>query len=157
MKKKNLLLFAALALSASAGAQEVVTVTSTDGKKEFDKGQITTFTFDGPAVILHRSGNQEPEEYMMSDIVEITFSLATGFDNVKMGETNITVSAERGTGILRINGTEPGKIYNVAVYDAAGRIVWNDKQWQGQTIDFSGKPAGVYILNINNTTLKFRK
>ena len=51
MKKKNLLLFAALALSASAGAQEVVTVTSTDGKKEFDKGQITTFTFDGPAVI----------------------------------------------------------------------------------------------------------
>lgn len=111
MKKKNLLLFAALALSASAGAQEVVTVTSTDGKKEFDKGQITTFTFDGPAVILHRSGNQEPEEYMMSDIVEITFSLATGFDNVKMGETNITVSAERGTGILRINGTEPGKIY----------------------------------------------
>ncbi len=150
MKKKNLLLFAALALSASASAQEVVTVTSTDGKKEFDKGQITTF-------ILHRSGNQEPEEYMMSDIVEITFSLATGFDNVKMGETNITVSAERGTGILRINGTEPGKIYNVAVYDAAGRIVWNDKQWQGQTIDLSGKPAGVYILNINNTTLKFRK
>lgn len=48
MKKKNLLLFAALALSASASAQEVVTVTSTDGKKEFDKGQITTFTFDGP-------------------------------------------------------------------------------------------------------------
>lgn len=96
MKKKNLLLFAALALSASASAQEVVTVTSTDGKKEFDKGQITTFTFDGPAVILHRSGNQEPEEYMMSDIVEITFSLATGFDNVKMGETNITVSAEHG-------------------------------------------------------------
>ena len=46
---------------------------------------------------------------------------------------------------------------NVAVYDAAGRIVWNDKQWQGQTIDLSGKPAGVYILNINNTTLKFRK
>ena len=46
MKKKNLLLFAALALSASASAQEVVTVTSTDGKKEFDKGQITTFTFD---------------------------------------------------------------------------------------------------------------
>ena len=40
MKKKNLLLFAALALSASASAQEVVTVTSTDGKKEFDKGQI---------------------------------------------------------------------------------------------------------------------
>lgn len=77
MKKKNLQLFAALALSASASAQEVVTVTSTDGKKEFDKGQITTFTFDGPAVILHRSGNQEPEEYMMSDIVEITFSLAT--------------------------------------------------------------------------------
>ena len=41
MKKKNLLLFAALALSASAGAQEVVTVTSTDGKKEFDKGPST--------------------------------------------------------------------------------------------------------------------
>lgn len=48
MKKKNLLLFAALALSASAGAQEVVTVTSTDGKKEFDKGQITTFTLTAP-------------------------------------------------------------------------------------------------------------
>lgn len=40
MKKKNLLLFAALALSASAGAQEVVTVTSTDGKKEFDKVRL---------------------------------------------------------------------------------------------------------------------
>ena len=51
MKKKNLLLFAALALSASASAQEVVTVTSTDGKKEVDKGQITTFTFDGPLPI----------------------------------------------------------------------------------------------------------
>lgn len=157
MRKKNLLLFAAMALSAAASAQEVVTVTSSDGTKEFAKGTVKKFTFDGPAVVLHLGEGQEPEEYMMSDIVEITFSLTSGFENVKLGDTNITVSAERGSSLIHINGTDPAKTYNVAVYDAAGRVVWNDKQWRGQTVDLSGKPAGVYILNINNTTFKFRK
>lgn len=157
MKKKDLLLLAALAFSGSVCAQEVVTVTTDDNKQEFAKGEVRTFTFDGPAIIINRNGGAEPEEYMMDDVKEITFSLTSGFNNVRMGESNITVTAERGTGILHINGTEPGKTYDVAVYDAAGRIVWNDKQWNGQAVDLSQKPAGVYILNINNTTLKFRK
>ena len=93
----------------------------------------------------------------MDDITEITFSLTSGFTNVRMGETGITVSAERGTGVLHINGTKPGQTYDVAVYDAAGRTVWSDKKWSGQAVDLSGKPAGVYILNINNTTFKFSK
>lgn len=77
---------------------------------------------------------------MMSDIVEITFSLATGFDNVKMGETNITVSAERGTGILRINGTEPGKIYNVAVYDAAAVLSGTTSSGRARPSIFRASP-----------------
>lgn len=157
MKKKNLLLFAALALTTSVSAQEVVTVTSSDGKQEFAKGEVRTFTFDGPALVINRHNGAEPEEYMMDDITEITFSLTSGFTNVRMGETGITVSAERGTGVLHINGTKPGQTYDVAVYDAAGRTVWSDKKWSGQAVDLSGKPAGVYILNINNTTFKFSK
>ena len=56
--------------------------------------------------------------------------------------------------IVSVKGWDSSKTATVAIYSANGQIVDQRKGWNGADIDLSNLGRGVYILKVNNKTLK---
>ena len=56
--------------------------------------------------------------------------------------------------IIGYNNSEPAQL---SIYSLNGEEVMRIDNWQGELIDASPLSAGIYILRINTTTIKFIK
>lgn len=94
---------------------------------------------------------------LLSGVTEISFTRteASGIDNVKGDVTVPTVSGYV-AGALIISGVTEGM--NISVYNYAGAKMMSAVSAAGtNTIDVSGLRAGVYILTVGKTSVKFTK
>lgn len=94
---------------------------------------------------------------LLSGVTEISFTQteASGIDNVKGDVTVPTVSGYVG-GALIISGVTEGM--NISIYNYAGAKMMSAVSAAGtNTIDVSGLRAGVYILTVGKTSVKFTK
>lgn len=57
---------------------------------------------------------------------------------------------------LTVSGWQGGEA-TAAVYSAGGQQLMANKSWSGQPISIAALPKGVYILKINNQTIKFTR
>ena len=59
--------------------------------------------------------------------------------------------------IIRIVGYNNSEPAQLSIYSLNGEEVMRIENWQGETIDASPLSAGIYILKINTTAIKFIK
>ena len=139
MIQKQSLILASLALSAACYAQDDVTVKTVSGLKVYKMDNIESITFDGNTMKVNKNSN-ETETFNLADIVNISFDTETGVNDLKVSD-----------------GYDSSKRYSVDILNTAGAKVLGYANWRGEELNISSLTKGVYVLKINNTTLKFRK
>ena len=148
MKKR--ILFAAMGLALSAGcfaqsASDVI-IKTTSGDKTYKISEVKNLRIEGNALKVNKKTGEAADTYNFDEIKSIMFALSTGIDNARLPESNLTISSPAG-----------GKRYDVAIYDAAGKCVMRDANWQGTPINVANLSKGVFVFKINKTAIKFSK
>ena len=133
--KKQLLTIALLAgaLTASAGVNLVVSGQQQQSFAVDDSGKIGTSS--------------------LSDITKLFFSDNEG--NVTEINPDGALKFAKTGNTLKVDGlSAPADAFIVS---ASGRIVMQQKQWDGNSLDISSLTDGVYILAVGNAAFKFIK
>ena len=146
-----------MGLAACAGcfAQDDVTITLASGKKSYKVDDVKSMTFDGNKLVVTNQSDAQ-ESYNLADIVSVSFDTTSGVSGLKV-DGKLTISVKPGSDLIEIGGYDGKTKYGVAVYNLAGEKVLGTENWKGDAVDVSSLPGGVYVIKINNTTLKFRK
>ena len=114
-----------------------------------------TFTDTGFSLLLT---DNAAESYGYGKVEKITFS---DFSSIaKIGtESNLRllISPNPVDDIIRIIGYDSTEPVQLSIYLLDGEEVMRVDNWQGEPIDASLLSAGIYILRINTTTIKFIK
>ena len=90
---------------------------------------------------------QQQQSFAVGDIGKITFTESTmdvyGKDSGKIGTFSLS-------DITKL-------FFSAFIVSASGRIVMQQKQWDGNSLDISSLTDGVYILAVGNAAFKFIK
>lgn len=155
--RKLLLLAAVSFFGIGAYAQDNVVVTTSGGKQQvYNTDAVKSITFEGTTMKVNKTDKSVSDNFNLVDVEKITFNLANGINNLPVGE-KLTVTSPAGSNVLYINGYDAAKKNKLGIYDVSGKAVKNLSKWAGEPIDLSSLPKGVYILKVNNNTIKFRK
>ena len=147
--KKQLLTIALLAgaLTASAGVNLVV---SGQQQQSFAVGDIGKITFTESTMDVY---GKDSGTFSLSDITKLFFSDKEG--NVTEINPDGALKFAKTGNTLKVDGlSAPADAFIVS---ASGRIVMQQKQWDGNSLDISSLTDGVYILAVGNAAFKFIK
>ena len=98
------------------------------------------------------------KEYSFSDIRKIVFEGDdTSIETIDANASKINVYPNPVKDDLLIEGVNDILESDVCIYSLMGVLVAQYSQWNGEKIDVSNLNAGVYLVKINSTTLKFVK
>ncbi len=156
MKKRKLIVAMGLAVCASGFAQDDVTINLASGKKVYKVDDIKSLTFEGNNLKVTKQ-TDETETFAFSELTSISFDATTGVSNLKVDASDLSISVQPGSNLIEIKGYDGKTKYSVAVYTVSGKKVLGFSDWKGEAVDIASLPAGVYVIKINDTTLKFRK
>lgn len=158
MKKRKSLMAVGLLLGAVCHAQgdATVTVNAASGKKMYTTGEIKKITFNGNAMSVRKVRGMQSDEFQLADVENIVFSLTTGISGVKTDDGKLTISSPAGSNMIYIAGYDETKRYMLGVYAVDGKMVVQRDGWCGEPIDVSSLPKGVYVLKINDMSVKFK-
>lgn len=142
----TLMLFLLVA-SLSSMAQTNMVVHQTDGSsKQFDISSIRKLLVSPQTFSVYA---QDESQIAMAQIRSVKFSQgATGISNLAGSD----VSLQRKGNMLTIEGLKAGD--RVQLYSVNGQVTGN---LDGKSLNLSTLSRGVYILKINNKTIKFVK
>ena len=101
--------------------------------------------------------SKETEPIKLAEITNISFDVSTGVNGLKVKDENLLISVKAGSNIIEIGGYDNSKNYSVEIFNTAGAKVLGYANWRGEQLNISSLSKGVYVLKINNTTLKFSK
>jgi len=92
----------------------------------------------------------------LSQVMSIKFTEEkpnpTSVEKVDTGAAQVRVVADNSS--IRVLGASHGA---VAIWSVTGQQIYSNRNWRGESIDINHLEHGIYIININNTTLKFKK
>jgi hypothetical protein len=69
-------------------------------------------------------------------------------------EPDLVVNIAAVGDIISVQGATQG---SVAIWSVTGQQIYSNRNWHGEDIDIAHLERGIYIININNTSLKFKK
>lgn len=165
MRKGKLLIFTLLVTlcagvtSAFAQDQDMLQVNSlvaTEAPQETPLSEISkvTFTTSGFDVVL---SDNTSKSYTFANAKSITFKFASsGIEDV-VNENGMQVNPNPVRSTLNITGYDANQEYRLAIYTITGQEILRVNDWKGESIDVSSYAAGIYLININSTTIKFIK
>ncbi len=150
--KKQLLTIALLAgaLTASAGVNLVV---SGQQQQSFAVGDIGKITFTESTMDVYGKDSSKIGTFSLSDITKLFFSDKEG--NVTEINPDGTLKFTKTGNTLKVDGLSAAT--DAFIVSASGRIVMQQKQWDGNSLDISSLTDGVYILAVGNAAFKFIK
>lgn len=152
--KKQLLTIALLAgtLTASAGVNLVV---SGQQQQSFAVGDIGKITFTESTMDVYGKDSGKIGTFSLSDITKLFFSDKEGEGTVTEINPDGALKFAKTGNTLKVDGlSAPADAFIVS---ASGRIVMQQKQWDGNSLDISSLTDGVYILAVGNAAFKFIK
>lgn len=140
----------ALAAGAQTKTMVVTTVSSESMPIPVSTETHISFSDDLSEMIVYSGNPDNPLAFDIDDIVNIVFTMTSSSDRISAELDDLLIS-NRG-GMVTISGAGP---IEYSAWDIAGSFVASGRGEQVVTLDFTDRPAGVYILRVNNKTLKF--
>lgn len=100
--------------------------------------------------VISRGGEEKAFQY--ADVRKIDFVLSgeLGLSEVTVSKLAVYLDARN----LYVGGWSDGAA-DVALYNMGGQMCRSVQGWDGEPIDVAGLPAGVYILKLKQSTIKF--
>ncbi|MBD5269412.1 MAG: T9SS type A sorting domain-containing protein [Bacteroides sp.] len=161
IKAKTALAWMAIVAAASASANTTMTVTYFDDSREATVVNLldgSRLVFGGEPAFDFSNCGSAPGRINVADVKRITFEGKwTGVEGVSKEATSLRLRSNPVEAILSVEGYDGSKPAVVSIYSIAGREALPVENWKGEDINVSHLPTGVYILRINNSTLKFIK
>lgn len=130
----------------------MVVNTSQGNPVEIELSTATRITFSEDLSTMTVKGEDDDVSIDIDDISNIMFTIDSSVNNVVKDLDGLKISS-RGY-IVTISGA--GQIEYLAV-DISGSRQFAGQSRDNVTLDFSTRPAGVYIIRANNITFKFIK
>ena len=154
-KYKVLLGLLAMMLVVFAGmAQTKVTLTFQDAStQEIDVSASGKIYFSNDYMYID-DGTALPYSFALSNIRKMTFGQGVGVSEIVADAFKVYPNPVRNE--LYVSGNEFGP-YRYALYSIDGRLLLQGEVGNGEAIHTGDIPAGLYILKINNTSLKINK
>ena len=155
MNSKLLLAMLAVLLAfQTAAAQTRVTLTFQDASsQEIEVSAAGKIYFDNNYMYID-DGTAVPYSFAVSDIRKMTFDEVLCVREIVTESFKVYPNPARNE--LYVNGDESGP-YLYALYAMDGRMLLQGKVQNGDAIQIGNIPTGLYILKINNTSLKINK
>lgn len=160
-KEKKLLLTAACLFGLGIGSLSAnnflhVHFVGQENTEMTELGSIDKVTFSktGFSILLK---NQTTEDFSFENVTKITFGDETGVQAEMAENFDLVVSPNPVGATLNVKGynaTEPAQL---VIYSVAGGEVLRANAWKGESLDVAHLASGIYILKIDNQTLKFIK
>lgn len=142
-------------LWASGGmAQTKVTLTFQDAStQEIDVSESGKIYFSDDYMYID-DGTALPYSFALANIRKMTFGQGVGVSEIVPDAFKVYPNPVRDE--LYVSGNEFGP-YHYTLYSIDGRLLLQGEVGNGETIPTGDIPAGLYILKINNTSLKINK
>ncbi len=139
-------------MPASAGGRTMVVTTNSSGAAKLEVSEQTRISFskDLSTMIVSSESPGNPITFAVDDIADIAFSMSSSVDCAPTEFSGLQISNT--AGVVAVSGAEN---IEYAVCDTSGRHVVSGSGRNIVTINFTGCPAGIYIIKANNSTLKF--
>lgn len=163
MIKRFIPITAALLLATSVAAEtgKVIKIHAAETGKdptEFSLSEVRKITFstDGFDVVL-KGDDASLTSFKFETVGKLTFADETSVNSVLNEAKLIRVAPNPVRDYLHITGCDQLSGNDLAIYSVSGQNILKINNWDGNDIDVSHLPEGIYIVNINSTTLKFVK
>ena len=156
MNKYKVLLgmFATMLAVFTATAQSKVTLTFQNAStQEIEVSAAGKIYFSDDYMYID-DGTALPYSFAVSDIRKMTFGEGVGIQDIVTKAFKVYPNPVHNE--LYVNGNEFGS-YRYALYSIDGRMLQQGEVGNGEPIHTGDIPAGLYILKINNTSLKINK
>ena len=124
---------------------------------------IDKITFTDTSFSIHFDSSSHLTEvaselYGYGEVEKITFSDISSIGKIsKEDNFKLLISPNPVNDIIRIMGYNSSEPAQLSIYSLDGEEVIRIENWQDEAIDASQLSAGIYILRINTTTIKFIK
>lgn len=144
-----------VALSFPLFADTVVKVRDPEDKViEVPLRTDTKITFGNSGVSIANDGS-DAVVFNWANVQTISFGTGSG---VKMLQAKSCLGLRQNPvyATLEVTGHN-GKATDLCVTSMSGAKMMNVTRWNGEAVDVSAMPAGVYVLSINNNNIKFIK
>lgn len=155
------LFLATVAASQPCKGETKVTVSFTDESAAPVTVAVTSATkmsFGSDAMLTFAEAATRPEPIRLSEVSRITFSGDwSSVRKVAEERPSLRIVENPVGDELRLDGHDTGRPTTLTVYSIAGRQVVRISSWNGESVNVSTLPKGVYLLQADNVTLKFVK
>ncbi|MCX6308886.1 MAG: T9SS type A sorting domain-containing protein [Bacteroidia bacterium] len=148
-----LLLTTVLFLASNLQAQNMVLRLQGGTDQTILLSNLQKITFSNNNMVLnYMTGNTQA--YGLSSLEKLFFSTYTTFKNTKISQANILFNPSDNQ--IHFRNLAEGH-YPVSVFRTDGATVFSTTITNNESIDISGLPSNIYLVHINNQSLKFKK
>ena len=151
--RKQLLTMALIfgALTATAGVNLVVA--GSGQQQSFSVGDIGKISFTESEMEIYGKGANRLGSFPLQEIAKLFFGDKS--DGIAEINPDGALRFQKNGDVLKVDGLPtPTDAY---VVGADGRVAMQRRQWDGDGLDVSGLPEGVYIIAVGNAAFKFIK
>lgn len=158
MRTRIIAIAALLVTALSAHADDVVTVVTQNGQKAYSMDKLSRIQLNEDDLTVVDT-NEKGTTYAFDNVQRILISLdATALNDATAdSQPALTLTISKDGTEMCVDGWDSSQVASLRVYDASGRSVMHSERWQGETIDISSLPQGVYVVKAGTHTAKFRK
>ena len=143
--------------SAYADGGSTITIHTATNQNTYAISDVNQLTFADKSFSVVMKNTSETPAFNFADVKKITFKVATGINNNTLNESAGKLSYTLNNNLMTITGANTGNANNVSFYTVSGVRCMQLNSWRGEQINISSLPAGVYIVKVNNQTIKFKK
>jgi len=153
--KKFFLLTMVLGSMTVASAQDRVQVVMNDSvTTDYVVDELSRINFGDDGITMLRS-DETGDTYVLSEVSKILFHPApTAVKEIT--EPKMTLFVARDGSFVSLRGWQ-GERATVNIYSINGQQVYGNTRWQGGDIDISGLEQGIYVIQVDGKSAKFKK
>jgi len=115
---------------------------------------VTSVTFDGGNIAV--KGKLGIDTFDFGQVMSIKFTdndeTPTSVTMIPDDASQLRIATSEGT--IKVQGATRG---TVAIWTTSGQQLYSNRNWHGEDISIAHLDRGIYIITINNTSIKFKK